>query len=304
MSIARPVAVIAGVGFLGMRLARLLLDQGFLVIGLSQSGASAGLSHVTKNLKMARADISLPSGLSSLPTEAIRPRILIHCASSKGGGPEGYERVYLQGAKNLLSKCDPERFIFTGSTSVYAQKSGDWVDEESPTEPQTETGKILLEAERVVTASGGIVARCAGIYGPGRSVYLRKLSEGTAAIDSKGERFVNQIHVEDAAAALLHLAGLEVFSSIYNIADSTPMKLMDVYKVAAEALKLPLPPFTDDPVTRKRGDTNKQISNVRIRASGWEPKFGSYADWLACDLELQNHNSDTSGSGDPGVSPL
>ena len=72
-----------------------------------------------------------------------------------------------------------------------------------------ETSQILLETEGLVLDSGGIVARLAGIYGPGRSALLSKFVKGTAIIDAENDRFVNQVHRDDIAAALFLLLSRE-----------------------------------------------------------------------------------------------
>lgn len=58
--------------------------------------------------------------------------------------------------------------LFTSSTSVYAQNTGEWVTEESLAKPDRETGRILRETEELVLAHRGCIARLAGIYGPAR----------------------------------------------------------------------------------------------------------------------------------------
>ena len=73
--------------------------------------------------------------------------------------------------------------LFTSSTSVYPQIDGSTVDESSDASPDKDTGSLLRETEELVVAGKGIVARLAGIYGPGRSFVLRNLLEGKAAIE-------------------------------------------------------------------------------------------------------------------------
>jgi hypothetical protein len=41
---------------------------------------------------------------------------------------------------------------------------------------------------------------------------------------------------------------------------------------------LPLPPSGPRDLNRKRGWTHKQISNEKLRATGWEPEFPSFLD--------------------------
>ena len=83
------------------------------------------------------------------------------------------------------------------------------------------------EAEALARAGGGIALRLAGIYGPGRSVHLKKMLEGSAAIeDVEPSRFLNQIHRDDAVGAILHLLRQEpsrFAGGLFNVVDDTPL---------------------------------------------------------------------------------
>ena len=119
--------------------------------------------------------------------------------------PEAYRSVYVDGLLNALAGIKPRQMLITGSTSVYAQTDGSWVDETSEARPDRETGRILLEAEAIALRSGGFVARLSGLYGPGRSVLMRKFLSGEAVIEGDGLRWINQVHRDDAAKAVVHL---------------------------------------------------------------------------------------------------
>ena len=56
---------------------------------------------------------------------------VIHCASSGGGDAEAYREIYLNGGRHLLETFPKARVLFTSSTSVYAQRDGSRVTEES-----------------------------------------------------------------------------------------------------------------------------------------------------------------------------
>ncbi len=206
---------------------------------------------------------------------------MIHCASSGGGGAEGYRRVYFEGAKNLLTTLRSPGFVFTSSTSVYAQTDGEWVDETSAAEPRHETGRILRETEELVRQHDGLVVRLAGIYGPGRSALLRKFLSGEARIEGSGARYLNHAHRDDIAAALFHLvaAGNEnpALPAILNVADDQPITQLDAYAWLAAKLNRPLPGVAASPAERKRGASNKRVSNRQLRALGWVPKFPTFA---------------------------
>ncbi|MGH8093520.1 MAG: NAD-dependent epimerase/dehydratase family protein [Chthoniobacterales bacterium] len=205
---------------------------------------------------------------------------VIHCASSGGGSAEGYRRIYLEGATNLLDAFRPACFVFTSSTSVYAQTGGEWVDEESAAEPSHETGRILRRAEEFVRRSGALVARLTGIYGPGRSAILRKFLSGEARLENRGERFQNQVHRDDIAAALLFLITLSgerwPAAQIINVTDNEPITQRASYQWLAANLNRPLPAVATRTGQRKRGASNKRVSNRKLRALGWEPKFPTF----------------------------
>ncbi|MEQ1861580.1 MAG: SDR family oxidoreductase [Chthoniobacteraceae bacterium] len=258
--------LIAGCGYLGQAAATLFAARGWEVIGVTHSPQP----------DMVCADISDAATLAGLPA----CDVVVHCASSRRGGAAEYQRVYLDGARNLASVFAPARLIFTSSTSMYAQNDGSVVTEESPSEPQREPGRVLREAEELVLASGGCVARLAGIYGPERSVLLRKFFSGEAVIEGDGGRVVNQIHRDDAASALVQLA-TENAAGIFNVCDDTPLTQREVFAWLADHFQRPLPPAGPVDLNRKRGVTSKRVSNAKLRALGWAPQWPSFREAVA-----------------------
>jgi nucleoside-diphosphate-sugar epimerase len=275
-----PRVVIAGCGFLGLATARRFHRAGWDVLGLTHSAESAQ-ALASEPFPVRAADISEP--LTSLENE--RADVVIHCASSGRGGAEAYRRVYLGGARNLLAAFPAARLIFTSSTSVYAQIDGGWVDESSPAEPDRETGQVLLETERLVTDAGGAVARLAGIYGPGRSVLLKKFFHGEAVIEGDGTRWVNQIHRDDAARALYFLA-VQNARDVFNVSDDQPLAQRAIYEWLASRFSMPLPPSGPIDPNRKRGWTHKRVANGCLRALGWAPQHRSFFEAIENEPEL------------------
>src|SRR5262249_14968794 len=204
---------------------------------------------------------------------------VIHCVSSRGGDVETYCQIYLEGARHLLETFPKAKILFTSSTSVYAQRDGSWVTEESETKPLRETSRILLEVEKLILENGGIVARLAGIYGPGRSALLTKFVNGTAIIAPSNDRFVNQVHRDDIASALFLLLNREAVTpgQIYNVADDQPFLQSACYGWLAQRLNRPLPPIRKSERPRKRGDTNKRVSNAKLRRLGWTSQYPTFS---------------------------
>jgi nucleoside-diphosphate-sugar epimerase len=289
--------IVAGCGFVGLATARLFRGAGWEVLGITHSAESAErLSG--ESIPMVAADISNAESLRSLRTESAAD-LIIHCASSNLGGAEAYQAVYFDGCQNLFSVLTPRRMIFTSSTSVYVQIDGSVVTEESPAEPPRDTGRILRAAEDVVLASGGIVARLAGIYGPGRSVLLRRFFSGEAVIEGDGSRVINQVHRDDIAAALLALAE-HGKPGIYNVCDDTPMSQGDLYRGLAKHLDKPLPPEGPVNPARKRGWTSKRVSNGKLRSLGWTPRYPSFFRAVAEDTDLVRLAAELEGSKKSG----
>jgi nucleoside-diphosphate-sugar epimerase len=267
-----PRVLIAGCGYVGTATADLFQSAGWEVEGWTHSVDSASQLSA-KPYPVRAVDITDRDAVQGAGRTF---NAIIHCASTSGGGAESYRRIYFQGATNLIQILQPDRFLFTSSTSVYAQTNGEWVDEDSAAEPQHETGKILRETEEVVRQSGGMVARLAGIYGPGRSALLRKFLTGEARLENGGGRYQNQAHRDDIASALLHLAKLPDNPGLVNVTDNEPLTQRECYEWLTAKLNRPLPPERSQTRDRKRGSSNKRVSNQKMRTLGWAPEFPSF----------------------------
>ena len=269
--------MIVGCGFLGEAAADLFFDGGWAVLGLCASAESAS-RRAAKPYEVRAVDVTRGFSLAARWRSV---DALIHCAGPDRAIPESYRRVYVDGLMNALVATEPRLLIFTGSTSVYAQVDGTWVNEMSEAKPDRETGRILLEAEKIALSQGGFVARLSGLYGPGRSVLMRRFLSGEAIIEGNGLRWINQIHRDDAARAIVHLLTSSVTPGIYNVSDSTPATQSQVYAWLADYFHRPLPRSGDPDFNRKRGWTSKRVSNAKLCGSGWQPAFPSYRDAIA-----------------------
>ena len=271
-----PRILIAGCGYVGEATADLFHAAGWDVEGWVHSKQSA--TRLSKKPYSVRViDISQRAQLP--PREGVFDAV-IHCVSSRGGDAEMYRHVYLNGARNLVERFPGTAILFTSSTSVYAQRDGSWVTEESEAEPLRQTSRILLEVERLVLDKGGTVMRLAGIYGPRRSALLTRFLNGTATNDIENDRFVNQIHRDDIASAIFLLLNRKQqdAAQIYNVVDDQPIRQSECHRWLAQKLNRPLPPLAKSAHPRKRGDSNKRVSNVKLRRSGWTPQYPTFAD--------------------------
>jgi shikimate kinase/nucleoside-diphosphate-sugar epimerase len=285
--------LIAGCGYVGERAADFLHAAGLPVAGVARSADSVAALAGSKPWPVFCADISSAESVTELAAQmreaGAAVTAFIHCASSGRGGSEAYRAVYLDGMRNLTATFPGAFPVFASSTSVYPQTDGSTVTEESPANPPRETGRLLLEAERVALDSRGAVARLAGLYGPDRSFVLKNLLLGQSGVEvaeqAPSGRVINQIHRDDAASALARIAQQRL-TGVFNVVDDQPAPQGDCLARLAALFCLPQPGVKPPDPNRKRGWSHKSVSNARLRATGWAPRYPSYFDALRNDPDL------------------
>jgi len=284
--------LIVGCGYVGLPLGAELVRQGHEVFGLRRSpGAEAELR--SAGIKPLAGDITKADSLIPLPASY---DWVVNCVSASGGGAEEYREVYLQGTQNLiewLGAAPPKKFVYTSSTSVYGQNDGSLVKESSPTEPAVETGKILVETERVLLEAvrarrfPAVILRLAGIYGPDRGYWFKQYLKNEARIEGAGARILNMIHRDDVAGAIIAALTSGRPGEVYNVVDDEPVSQLHFFQWLSGPLGKELPPSVpEDPVAvRKRGVTNKKISNRRLKMElGYQFKYPTFRQGYTAEL--------------------
>ena len=147
--------------------------------------------------------------------------------------------------------------VYISSTSVYAESAGGWVTEESPLAEGEERAMAMIHAERETIRAGGSVLRCAGLYGGERM--LRERPDGP-------ERWLNVIHVEDAARAVG--IALRIRGEVYNVTEDLPLRRGTTGGGWAEE--------------SLRSRRSKRVSSAKLKGEGWVPLY-------AAGLKDSNH---------------
>src|ERR1035437_3804828 len=281
--------LIVGCGYVGLPLGAELVRQRHEVFGLRRSAAAeTELKHA--GIQPLLADITQPATLAKLPSEF---DCVVHCAAS-GGGAADYRKIYLEGNRNLiawLADCPPGKFIYTSSTSVYGQNDGSVVTEKSPAEPDADTAKVLLETEKLLLAASpnfpAVILRVAGIYGPARGHWFKQFLKNEARIEGDGARFLNMIHRDDLIGVIIAALQNGQPGEIYNAADDAPVSQLNCLKWLAAELKRPMPASVsaDAEVLRRRGVTNKRVSNAKLKAElKYEFRFPDFRAGYAAEI--------------------
>ena len=271
--------LIIGCGYLGQRVAYLWMKQGQRVAALTRdrSDELRGLG-----IEPIVGDILDPASLSRLP----RASTLLYAVGLDRSSGKSFRDVCLGGLSNVIENVPvPDRFIYISSTSVYGQSNGEDVDEDSLAEPVEENGAIIREAERMLESrvKGAIVLRFAGIYGPGRMIRRAAIEKGEPLLGN-ADKWLNLIHVEDGARAVLAAEKNGKAGETYLVADGHPARRRDFYTFMAELLAAPPARFEPLPngmpsPPHERG--NRRVSNRRMTEElGVELKFADYRSGL------------------------
>jgi len=233
---------ILGCGWLGLPLAKSLLQKGFSVNG---STTSTEKILVLKN-----------SGISSF-------EIIL-----EGKTISGNIQVFLKGSETLIIDIPPklrgnskENFIekmetlipyienstiknvlFVSSTSVYAEDNS-LVTEDTKPQPETEGGRQLLAVEQILLGNSHFkttTLRFGGLIGEDRNP-VRFLA-GRKNIESP-KAFINLIHQEDCIGIILKILAKESWNETYNAAAPFHPSREDYYTQKAVELNLVAPEF-------------------------------------------------------------
>jgi nucleoside-diphosphate-sugar epimerase len=282
--------LIVGCGYVGLPLGVELVRQGHEVFGLRRAAAEelkfAGITPLL-------ADVTAAETLARLPRDF---DWVVNCAASGGGSADDYRQLYLQGTRNLIewhTHTPPKKFVYTSSTSVYGQHDGSLVKESSPTEPQAETAKVLVETEKVLLEAAqqknfpAVILRVAGIYGPDRGHWFKQFLKDEARLEGKGDRLLNMIHRDDLVGAIIAALKNGRPGEIYNAVDDEPVSQLKFFEWLASSLDKPLPPAVpeDAEANCKRGVTNKKVSNRRLKMElGYQFKHPTFRQGYTAEL--------------------
>ena len=103
--------------------------------------------------------------------------------------------------------------------------------------------------------------RFAGIYGPGRLLRQKAVAAGEPIV-AGADRWLNLIHVEDGARAVLAAEDYGLPGRVFNVCDGRPVLRRDFYTALAKVLRAPPPHFKLLPPTLRRRPT-KQANRPR-----------------------------------------
>lgn len=279
--------LMVGCGDLGTDLALKLIAAGHQCIGFRRQ---------THQLPASIQPLSGDLGQAELLPRLTAPLDYLVITLTPGEFSEAaYQRTYVEGLQNLLQwlardKITPKRIFYASSTSVYHQHEGEWVDENSATEPSSFSGQALLAAEKVLADSPipSTRVRFSGIYGPGRERLIQWAQEGASG-PTNPEHFSNRIHRDDCVGVLAHLIKLDLagepLEGCYIASDSRPSSMAEVLDWLRLQLGIELSEAEKTPKRIRTG--SKRCDSRRLQASGYSFLYPDFRTGYRAILEAR-----------------
>lgn len=282
--------LIFGCGYLGRRVARAWREAGHEVHAVTRSAAKAD-ELAASGIHPWIADVCDAQSLTKLP----EVDVVLHAIGYDRSSGKSQEEVTCGGVRNLLNSIHDRyrRFIQISSTSVYGQSAGEWVDETSECQPVLTGGQLALAAEKLVRAAhppgcgqSFVILRLAGIYGPDRLLSRIDSLRAGQPLSGSGDAWLNLIHVDDAATAVVRAALLNDIEGEFVIVDDQPLSRREYFEQLARLVEAPQPQFDQTlPSKRGSGGLNKRCSNRKARQElGWVPAYSSAATGLPASI--------------------
>ena len=268
--------LVVGCGYLGERVAQFWRDAGDVVYATTRGHRAEALSRA--GLRPIVLDVTQGSGLGALP----EVDTVVFAVGRARRSDAGMFDIHVEGLRAVLDALPGStgRVIYASSTGVYAQNAGEWVDETSVCEPVREGGKACLSGERLLFAHArghdARVLRLAGLYGPGRLPRSADLTAGRPIAGSP-DAYLNLIHVEDAAHAVVAAAALGPDTGrTYVVSDGNPPRRAEYLRLLATRLGAAPPVFAGGSGLGKRVRNDRAVRQLGVRL-----QYPSYREGLA-----------------------
>lgn len=233
---------ILGCGWLGLPLAKTLLDSGYRVHGSTTTPEKLEkLSGEGINPYLVELGIS---GISAQLADFLNGIDILIIAVPPGlrKGSVGSFLRKMEGVHKAVLASKVRHLVFISSTSVYGPGPG-IITEESPPEPQTASGRELVQVEALFRSDPGlqtIVVRPGGLIGPDRHPVTRLA--GRKGL-TNGSDFVNLIHQADTIHLIETVIENEHWNKVFNAVYPAHPTKRDYYSREARIRQIAVPGY-------------------------------------------------------------
>ena len=262
---------ILGCGWLGLPLAKAILKKEFQVNGsttsveklslLEKEGINPFLVDIPVSLDEGKLDHKDFSDSITTCLQGSEILIIDITPKLRGDTAAAIEKTFVKKIANLIpfiEKSTVENVLFVSSTSVYGEGQLT-VTESTKPQPDTESGKQLVETEQLLqnnTNFNTTSIRFGGLIGadrqPGKHLAGRENLENPDAV-------VNLIHQEDCIGIILKIIATNSWNETFNAVSSFHPTREKYYTQKAAELNLDLPKFD-----HSKPSSGKLIENDKV----------------------------------------
>jgi len=243
MAEANKEISILGCGWYGLELAKKLSSTDYQVKGSTTSPEKLGM---LKEAGISPFLISFDESHENFDPDFFNAPLLLVCIPPKRS--EAQQHTFLTKIRKIALAAAAgkvKELLFISSSSVYGDHNQE-VDENTIPNPDTPSGKAMLEAEAHILNLPGIrgtIIRFAGLIGPDRDP--GRFFAGKTAIPN-GRAPVNLIHLKDCIGITTKILQEQAFGRTYNACNPDHPSRAQFYTAAAEKSGLALPQFNDE----------------------------------------------------------
>ena len=205
--------------------------------------------------------------------------------------PENQEDLVIKNFSKFIESSKVKWITYLSATSIYGDHKGEWVDENSKTNPISNNGIARLKAENAwfsLEKNKKIpiqIFRLSGIYSNEKNILIRLKSGGVKLINKKNH-FFSRIHVDDISNILFKSLSKFKSGEIYNLSDDKPSTSEEVTLFGAKILnienieKIEVDQIKSE-MLKNFYNESKKVSNKKMKSYfDYNLKFPSYIEGL------------------------
>ena len=157
--------------------------------------------------------------------------------------PENKEDLVVKNFSKFLERSKVKWITYLSATSVYGDHKGEWVNENSKTNPISIKGVARLKAENSwasLEKNNKLpvqIFRLSGIYSNEKNILVR-LKSGDVKLINKKNHYFSRIHVDDIANILFKSLSKFKSGEIYNLSDDKPSSSKEITLYGAKMLNI------------------------------------------------------------------
>ena len=205
--------------------------------------------------------------------------------------PENQEDLVIKNFSKFIESSKVKWITYLSATSIYGDHKGEWVNENSKTNPISNNGIARLKAENAwfsLEKNKKIpiqVFRLSGIYSNEKNILIR-LKLGEVKLINKKNHYFSRIHVDDISNILFKSLSKFKSGEIYNLSDDKPSTSEEVTLFGAKILnienieKIEVDQIKSE-MLKNFYKESKKVSNKKMKSYfNYNLKFPSYIEGL------------------------